>query len=253
MLSNNLQSLDRLQQIIEQLQSELDEARNLLYQIKEQESICSEAESEDSPVDVMMASEAVDATEPFSQPVENQAYFETSTQIESEEEKPAIDLDIIDISDNEQSPSVDEPVIFEMPAEAQTEPAGQPVTVLNPSSECSPQPFFQSVSDEPVKFDQPSPKLAFVDAMLSKEAWKTDIPGSRVNDVRSAIALNDRILFINTLFNGDAEAFQKTISAVNQMTCLEEAIEYVEVYFPDWDMSSDTVYRFMMAIRRRVN
>lgn len=82
-------------------------------------------------------------------------------------------------------------------------------------------------------------------------AWRTDRPGSPVRNILSAISLNDRMLFIRTLFNDDPALFQKTISVFNSLSSLAEAEAYIRSHFPKWDMSSDTVYRFMMAARRR--
>lgn len=82
-------------------------------------------------------------------------------------------------------------------------------------------------------------------------AWRTDRPGSPVRNILSAISLNDRMLFIRTLFDDDPALFQKTISVFNSLSSLAEAEAYIRSHFPKWDMSSDTVYRFMMAARRR--
>ena len=82
--------------------------------------------------------------------------------------------------------------------------------------------------------------------------WWNDMPGSPVRDIRSAISLNDRILFINTLFNEDPATFQNVVNAINGMNSLEEVADYINSEFPQWDMDSETVYRFMMAARRRV-
>lgn len=82
-------------------------------------------------------------------------------------------------------------------------------------------------------------------------AWRTNRPGSPVRNILSAISLNDRMLFIRTLFADDPALFQKTISVFNSLSSLAEAEAYIRSHFPKWDMSSDTVYRFMMAARRR--
>ena len=82
--------------------------------------------------------------------------------------------------------------------------------------------------------------------------WWNDMPGSPVRDIRSAISLNDRILFINTLFNEDPATFQNVVNAINGMNSLKEVADYINSEFPQWDMDSETVYRFMMAARRRV-
>lgn len=82
--------------------------------------------------------------------------------------------------------------------------------------------------------------------------WMIDIPGSKVANVISAISLNDRVLLINTLFNENPELFQQTISKFNNMGSLSEAISYVLVTFPEWNLNSDVVYRLMMAVRRKL-
>ena len=107
--------------------------------------------------------------------------------------------------------------------------------------------------EQPVLADKVVSRQAVIDAMASKQAWRTDMPGSPVRDVRAAIALVDRALFINTLFGEDAASFINAVNAVNQMTSLDEAVEYITENYPGWDMESDIVYRFMMAVRRKVN
>lgn len=95
-------------------------------------------------------------------------------------------------------------------------------------------------------------KDAVMDMMAEKESWRTDMPGSSVNDIRSAISLNDRILFINTLFHEDPIAFKDTLSELNAMTSFEEGVKYLKERHPEWNTESDVVYRFMMAVRRKL-
>ena len=101
---------------------------------------------------------------------------------------------------------------------------------------------------EPVK----EAAAPIIDTMTDKQAWRTDMPGGSVRDVRSAISLNDRILFINKLFDEDPMAFQTAIGRINTMESLEQVIDYINEEHSDWNLESDTVYRFMMAVRRKV-
>lgn len=89
--------------------------------------------------------------------------------------------------------------------------------------------------------------------MEQKEAWRTAMPGTAVKDVRSAISLNDRVLFIRELFGGDAGLFQKAVDDINAMGSLDEMVAYVNERHPGWDLDSDTVYRLMMAVRRKLS
>lgn len=118
--------------------------------------------------------------------------------------------------------------------------------------------------DLPGVFDQPmplyaaaqvSPKVSrpsVAEVMAENHPWRTDMPGTAVKDVRSAISLNDRIIFINNLFNEDPIAFQEVITQVNAMTSLAQVESYLRGTHPEWDFNSELVYRFMMAIRRKV-
>lgn len=83
-------------------------------------------------------------------------------------------------------------------------------------------------------------------------AWLTDMPGPEVKDVRSAISLNDRVMFISSLFREDSMLFQDVVSKINAQTSIDKVVSYLEEIFPEWNMDSELVYRFMMAVRRKI-
>lgn len=135
-------------------------------------------------------------------------------------------------------------------------------------------PFFEEQEVLPVPEDLPAPVMeqvneaatlheaaqsaaadrpAVIDAMTARQAWRTDMPGAAVRDIRSAISLNDRVLFINRLFDEDPVSFQEALTAINQMTSLDQAVEYLAQTHPAWDFNSELVYRFMMALRRKIS
>lgn len=93
---------------------------------------------------------------------------------------------------------------------------------------------------------------AVMDVLAEKEAWRKDMPGSPVKDIRSAISLNDRALFIRSLFRGDPMLFSNTVTRINIMESLDEVLACLRDEFPEWNMDSDVVYRFMMAVRRKI-
>lgn len=94
--------------------------------------------------------------------------------------------------------------------------------------------------------------LSVMDVLADREAWRKDRPGQPVKDVRSAISLNDRALFIRTLFREDPMLFSSTMEELNSADSLQSAVSFLSERFPEWDMESDAVYRFMMCIRRKV-
>lgn len=99
----------------------------------------------------------------------------------------------------------------------------------------------------------PAAPVAVIDVMATKHAWRSDMPGTVVKDVRAAIALVDRALFINALFSGDAMEFMDTLNHINQADTLDDIVTYLAQTHPQWDFDSDVVYRFMMAVRRKIN
>ena len=115
--------------------------------------------------------------------------------------------------------------------------------------------LYNDEEDRPLILDSPvgGRKSSVMDVVGKKNSWRTDMPGTPVKNILSAISLNDRILFINTLFRRDALLFQSTVSRVNNMADFEEAESYLTSMFPEWKLDSEAVYRLMMAIRRRFN
>ena len=95
-------------------------------------------------------------------------------------------------------------------------------------------------------------RQAVIDAMAAKQAWRTDMPGLAVKDIRSAISLNDRLIFINYLFNEDPMAFQDVLTRINASQSLDEVVGMLAETHPEWDFESEVVYRFMMAVRRKI-
>lgn len=189
---------------------------------------------------------------------------------QGEAEAMPIDLDIDDLPETEEvAPVVEETVVVEddLPfydgltdgpvAEEPVveEPIAEEPVVEEPVAEDDDDDLPIFADPEPVQETVPvtqKPKTAVIDAMTDRQAWRTDMPGTAVKDIRSAISLNDRILFINNLFAQDPMKFQDALTRINQMASLDEVVDYVETEQPGWNLESDTVYRFMMAVRRKV-
>lgn len=156
---------------------------------------------------------------------------------------------------------IPEPVAEPEPVvELEPEPVEEPEPVVEPGPAA--EPVVEEDDDDLPLFAEPEsifeaaqkaqkPRKAMIDVMEDKEAWRTDMPGAPVRDVLSAISLNDRVQFINVLFDEDPSKFQQARARINSMNTLDEAVAYITSTF-NWDMSSQVVYRFMMAVRRKV-
>lgn len=215
-----------LQQIIE--------AEEVKCDIAEQSDVI--GSSDELEVDIMDI-ELSPGTEFYSEPLSSEPEPETLPM----EEEPAVEPEVIS---------------EEIAVETAAEPLSEQVTVVTPEEVDDDLPFFDELPAEPapaiLNDVPPSSDVPVIDAMLDKHAWRTDMPGTAVKDIRSAISLNDRILFINFLFNEDPMSFQETLTKLNSMASFDEAATYMMTAFPHWNWESDTVYRFMMALRRRL-
>lgn len=156
--------------------------------------------------------------------------------------------------------------------EAEPERIAGPESVTGPEPEAEPVPedlpeedgfsLFGGMAEEeepkakktkaPSEHRQYSGHKVIADQKYGNEAWRKDMPGPEVKDVRSAISLNDRVMFISTLFRDDSMLFQDVINRINVLTTLEKAVQYLKENFPEWDMDSELVYRFMMSVRRKI-
>ena len=211
----------------------------------------------------------------------DESYLETEVVVEadldfdeSQEPEPQPVPEVVQEPVEEPEPVVEPEPVIEPVAEpepvVEPEPAPVPDHVVEPEPivEIEPEPaplpdiFPEEDDDDLPLFAEPesifeaaqkSPKArkAMIDVMEDKQAWRTDMPGAPVKDILSAISLNDGVQFINVLFNEDPALFQQTRAKINTFETLDQAVEYVTSTF-NWDMGSQVVYRFMMAVRRKV-
>lgn len=186
---------------------------------------------------------------------------EPETVVEIAEETPAPVVDVEPEVNIEPVVEVESELVPEPEAEEEPVVELEPVEEIVPLPEVFPEPEVDDDDDLPLFAEpesifeaaQKSPKArkAVLDVMEDKQAWRTDIPGAPVKDILSAISLNDRVQFINVLFNGDPGLFQQARAQLNAMETLDQAVEYITSTY-NWDMGSQVVYRFMMAVRRKV-
>ncbi|WP_462280486.1 hypothetical protein [Salinivirga cyanobacteriivorans] len=71
-----------------------------------------------------------------------------------------------------------------------------------------------------------------------------------IEDLTKAIKLNDKIWFINDLFEGNADLYRDTISKLNSMDDLESALIFLENNF-DFDQDKESFKSFIEFIYRR--
>lgn len=136
------------------------------------------------------------------------------------------------------------------------EPQPEPVPTPEPEVEepvlMPEEPEEPRQPEEPKAPEQPAPAAVAPSANISSYAWSKDNPGILVKNIRSGISLLDRALFIGTLFKEDFNLYDNTIAELNNLHTLDEAVAYIQEHFPEWEMGTDVVYRFMMAVRKKL-
>lgn len=231
-----------------------------------------EAVADDMPADVFAenAGENVGESVPDDIPeaeaeAEPEAEPETEDLPESEpevEQEPAQEVE----QEPEAEPEADPGQRIQAGPEPEAEPEQVAGTEPEPKLEDLPEEdgfsLFGGMAEEeepksrktkaPSEHRQYSGHKVIADQKYGNEAWRKDMPGPEVKDVRSAISLNDRVMFISTLFRDDSMLFQDVINKINALTTLEKAVQYLKENFPEWDMDSELVYRFMMSVRRKI-
>ena len=240
-------------------------------QVVEVQEIPMEVEEEpvEEPVEVPVEVPVEEEPEVEETEVEEEPVVEEETEVEAEAE-PEVEPEVEEEPEPEVEPVVEEVPVEEEPVENESEidddlPFAETPVEETPVEEVPVEaPVEEDDDDLPGVFDIPVAPVTVAakaadqarpilnEVMAADCAWRKDMPGSTVRDIRSAISLNDRVIFINLLFKEDAQTFVDTLSKINTMETLDQVVEYICAEFPSWDLNSDLVYRFMMAVRRKV-
>jgi hypothetical protein len=75
-----------------------------------------------------------------------------------------------------------------------------------------------------------------------------------VRDLRKAIGVNDRYLFINELFRGDEVAYERSIKTINSFSIFAEAEYWIQRELKvknGWDGGNEMVAQFYQLVKRR--
>lgn len=145
----------------------------------------------------------------------------------------------------------DEEAMVELPQEtsaAEPEPAPQPEPVAEP--EPQPEQVVEQPAPEPiVEQPQPEPAAEQPKPEAPRAPQQTSLFGTPVTDIRQAVSIGDRFLFQRELFGGNAEKLQQTLTELNNLHSLDEAVALVDKF--GWDKQSPTYELFLNVLRRR--
>jgi hypothetical protein len=87
-----------------------------------------------------------------------------------------------------------------------------------------------------------------------KEELSETLQNSPIKDLKKAIGINDRFLFINDLFQGDETSFERSIKTINGFSIYAEAEYWIRRELKTklgWDLQSESVKQFDALVKRR--
>jgi hypothetical protein len=175
--------------------------------------------------------------------------------ITEEKEEP---VKAVEVPSVKKEPLKQEPVmnswLFETPAEIPTL-AHQEEVVAN-----------TVVTKEPAKRIEKTPVVEFnnsfaphgesLNEKLKEEKLEvaTALQGTPIRDLKKAIGINDRFLFVNDLFRGDENMYERSLKTINGFTIYPEAEYWIQRELKvklSWPDNSETVKLFDQLIKRR--
>lgn len=238
--------MDNQKELLAELERGLSELKEKIAVMEKLIAEYNRTETSDSEENGEVAEHIELVHEDFLPEISEAVQEETAPEIIAVEEGPA---ESVLVESRPEIPATSETATGDLPAAEEDAPEsvfGELWGESKPAAAKKPAP--RTLND----VNAASVHKAVIDSRPDKPRWYTDIPGSEVKDVRSAISLNDRVLFICSLFRDDSMLFQDVVNRINSFPTLEKAVEYLSETFPEWDIYSDNVHRFMMAVRRKI-
>ena len=155
-------------------------------------------------------------------------------------------------SDSEPRPEkvVDISKIFDMDVDAP-----KPMTSKAPERKAAPQPSPAPVEEErtvTIADAMAASTQTLADTLITPVALGDDINHSKINSLRDGIGLNDKFLMIRDLFDGDDEAYDEAITALDSMETLDDCmIHIIENYA--WNPDTEGSKFIMQLLERKLS
>jgi hypothetical protein len=135
-------------------------------------------------------------------------------------------------------------------------PALQPATSSIASTPASP-----AAAEAKVLAKELNDAIAPTAATSLNESLKTakteladTLTGSPIKDLKKAIGVNDKFLFINELFRGDEAMYERSLKTINNFNVFQEAeywiVRELKIKLA-WEDSKETTKHFFQLVRRR--
>jgi len=197
----------------------------------------------------------------------DEKYFEPFVQQpeDSVSDSPVPDIDLSsdtprdDYSYIRQEPEIirHELEIDESWADDEDEELNEPAESVVPKEPVRPKYISaKSIAEKPqVKHDEDVVTVnQKMSAQLGHKAAGSEPVKQPINDLKSAITLNDKLLYVKELFNGYSLAYSEVIDILNRFKTFEEADNYLKSNYAaknKWEGKPDASEKFYALLRRR--
>lgn len=180
------------------------------------------------------------------------------------EETPVLDFSMFNEPVEEKEPEVTPESAIEFASESIIEK--QPAAVIRESEvtpEPEPTPVENTFTPEPEAQTQPAEEnkvvvnekgTSFLDRlMIEDNSISSQLAGRKIETLSGAFGINQRLLYINELFDGSGEDFSDAIKLLDTQHNLDEASSKVEelAFKHSWNPEENVVLEFLAIIKRR--
>jgi exonuclease VII small subunit len=154
-------------------------------------------------------------------------------------EEPTIDFSMFSVEEEEEAP-IQEDIKVEAEPEIIPEPTVEKVD-----------PIVVELKEEaPVS----QPGTSFLDRIQSADtSLNARFNGTKLDTLVGAFGLNQKLMYINELFDGSSESFSDAIKSLDSKSSMEDAKETVTALASkfEWDAEEESVIEFMAVLNRR--
>jgi hypothetical protein len=73
----------------------------------------------------------------------------------------------------------------------------------------------------------------------------------KIARLRDSLSINQKFMFTKMLFNGDFEIFSQAIERIDMLDNLNQAMNYLQNDYPEWDRESEEYEEFLIMVQKR--
>jgi hypothetical protein len=112
-----------------------------------------------------------------------------------------------------------------------------------------PEPSLVSITRE--ANSQPKPVQATKPSLPKQERVSIVDDFQRIENIKDSLTINQKFMFTKILFSGDFEIFSGAIERLDRFSTLDQAMNYIEQAYPEWDKESEEYEEFIGLVSKR--